>query len=188
MKKRIQILFIGNSHTYYNDMPTMVARRAEDDGYDCRIAMIAHGGWHLSQHIREPEVRFNIRYGKYDYVVLQEYSHPFVPEEEYFESVRTLVPWIREAGSRPVLFLTWARKNEPEKQEEMTKAAEKMSEETGAILAPVGREWWRYRKSWPDLELYQSDGAHATRAGSDFAAKMIWYVIDDDLYKRENGI
>ena len=68
--KKLRILFIGNSHTYFNDMPIMVARRFREDGYDCEVTMIAHGGWFLEQHAQEPEVRFNILYVHYDYVVL----------------------------------------------------------------------------------------------------------------------
>ena len=41
-RKSLNILFIGNSHTYYNDMPQMVQRRAADEGFDCRVTMIAH--------------------------------------------------------------------------------------------------------------------------------------------------
>ena len=41
-------------------MPQMVQRRAEDEGFDCRVTMIAHPGWFLEQHVAEPEVRFNI--------------------------------------------------------------------------------------------------------------------------------
>ena len=61
MKKRkpLRILFIGNSHTYYNDMPLMVQQRAVEYGYDCWVTMIAHGGWFLAQHAEEPDVRFN---------------------------------------------------------------------------------------------------------------------------------
>ena len=83
MKKRkpLNILFVGNSHTYYNDMPLMVQRRAIECGYDFRVTMIAHGGWFLAQHAEEPDVRFNILYGGYDYVVLQEHAHPFGPVE-----------------------------------------------------------------------------------------------------------
>ena len=44
-KKKLRILFIGNSHTYFNDMPQMVARRFLEEGYDCEVTMIAHGGW-----------------------------------------------------------------------------------------------------------------------------------------------
>ena len=75
-KRTLRILFIGNSHTYFNDMPAMVAEKARKAGFDCEVTMIAHGGWYLEQHVQEPDVRFNILYGHYDYVVLQEFSHP----------------------------------------------------------------------------------------------------------------
>ena len=97
--KKLRILFIGNSHTYYNDMPNMVAEKSRKEGYDCEVTMIAHGGWFLEQHVQEPDVRFNILYGHYDYVVLQEHSHPFGPEEKLFDAVRQLNTWIREANA-----------------------------------------------------------------------------------------
>ena len=181
-KRKLRILFIGNSHTYYNDMPLMVRRRfVEEDGYDCEVTMIAHGGWFLAQHVEEPDVRFNIRYGNYDYVVLQEHAHPFGPEEKFYEAARTLTGWIKEAGSRPVIYMTWAKKDEPGAQRRMTEAHRKIAEETGSLLAPVGEEWWDYMRSRPDLEMYSGDGRHASEAGSEFAAKWIWQVIREDL-------
>ena len=125
MKKRkpLNILFIGNSHTYYNDMPLMVQRRAIECGCDCRVTMIAHGGWFLAQHAEEPDVRFNILYGGYDYVVLQEHAHPFGPVEKFRDAAVRLNRWIREAGSTPVIYDIWAKKSEPEKQEEMKTGA-----------------------------------------------------------------
>ena len=103
-KKDLNILFIGNSHTYFNDMPLMVKRRADDEGFNCRITMLARPNWFLSQHMEEPDVRFNILYGKYDYVVLQEHAHPFGPEEEFLNSAIALNKMIREAGSIPVIY------------------------------------------------------------------------------------
>ena len=120
---KLRILFIGNSHTYYNDMPAMVRRRfVEEDGLDCEVTMIAHGGWFLAQHVEEPDVSFNIRHGHYDYVVLQEHAHPFGPEEKFFDAARTLADWAKEAGSTPVIYMTWAKKDEPEVQQRMTDA------------------------------------------------------------------
>ena len=69
--KTYKVLFIGNSHTYYNDMPLMAAKKARAAGYDCEVTMIAHGGWFLAQHVAEPDVRFDILFGNYDYVILQ---------------------------------------------------------------------------------------------------------------------
>ena len=184
-KELIKVLFIGNSHTYYNDMPSLVKRRLDEDGYDCHVTMLAHPAWFLAQHVEDPEAKFNIRFGGYDYVVLQEHAHPFGPEEKFFEAVRTLTDWIKEAGATPVIYLTWAQKNEPEAQQRMTDAHKRIAEETGSLLAHVGDEWWGYMRSWPELEMYADDGAHASPAGSDFAAKMIESEILHDLHRKE---
>lgn len=184
-KRELKILFIGNSHTYYNDMPQLVKRRFDEEGYYCHVTMLAHPAWFLAQHVEEPEAKFNILYGGYDYVVLQEHAHPFGPEEKFFNAVRTLAGWIIEAGSTPVIYLTWAQRNEPEAQLRMTIAHKKIAEETGSLLAHVGDNWCDYIKSWPDLEMYDEDGAHASPAGSDFAAKMIQAEIYHDLCKRK---
>ena len=177
----LKILFIGNSHTYYNDMPLLVKKRFDKLGCDCHVTMLAHPGWFLSQHAEDPEAKFNIRFGGYDYVVLQEHAHPFGPEESFFDAVRSLTAWAKEVGSTPVIYLTWAQKNEPEAQLRMTEAHKIIAEETGSLLAHVGDEWWNCIRNWPDIEMYADDGAHASLAGSDFAAKMITSEIFRDL-------
>lgn len=184
-KKMLRILFIGNSHTYYNDMPVMVQRRAEDEGFDCSVTMIAHPGWFLAQHAEEPDVRFNILYGHYDYVVLQEHAHPFGPEEKFHEAAAALNGMIRQAGSIPIIYECWARKAEPDVQAHMNEVHKQVSDEINALLAPVGENWWSYQKSWPDLEMYADDGEHASSAGSDFAAKYIWETIYTDIVKKQ---
>ena len=183
-RKPLAILFIGNSHTYFNDLPLMVQRRAEDAGFDCRAAMIAHGGWFLAQHADEPDVRFNILYGRYDYVVLQEHAHPFGPEEKFREAAVRLNAMIRQAGSVPVLYETLAKKNEPEAQAPMNEAHRRVAEEIGALLAPVGENWQRWQLNRPDPDIYAGDGAHASPAGSEIAAAYIWEAIRGDLAHR----
>jgi len=187
-EKRLRLLFIGNSHTYYNDLPAIVVGKAVNDQICCDVTMIAHGGWFLEQHVQEPEVRFNILYGKYDYVILQEHSHPMESEEKYAAAVRTLCEWIRQAGATPVIYATWTKKEEPEKQEEMDKLNRIVAKENDALLAPVGENWWGYKRSWPELELYAADGQHASENGSIFAAKMIWETIRQDMSRKERQI
>ena len=180
-QKKLKILFIGNSHTYFNDMPEMVAEQFRKEQYDCEVTMIAHGGWFLEQHANEPDVRFNILYGHYDYVVLQEHAHPFGPEEKFYGAVRQLNQWILEAGSKGVIYMTWAKKDEEFNQERMTLAHEQIADELGMLLAPVGKYWWEYLRSYPDIEMYYKDGQHASPDGSRFAAKYIWNAIETDL-------
>lgn len=120
----ICILFIGNSHTYMNDLPVntaLVKTNAEEKGYSCDIAMIAHGGWYLANHVKEKEARFNVVHGRYDYVVLQEHSHPFDHIEEYRKAVKTISAWAEEVESTIVIYGTWARKDDEAAQDYMNK-------------------------------------------------------------------
>lgn len=72
----MRVLFIGNSHTYFNDMPQIFAEICRRNGIGTDVTMITHGGMGWDFHEKEPEVRFNIRYGGYDAVVLQHTAHP----------------------------------------------------------------------------------------------------------------
>ena len=87
---------------------------------------------------------------------------------------------IRQAGSVPILYGTWARKAEPEAQAQMNEAHRRIAEEIGALLAPVGERWWDWIKAHPNAEMYDPDGAHASAAGSEFAAAQIWETIRGD--------
>ena len=180
-KKNIGILFIGNSHTYHNDVPLMVRNLADEEGFNCRVTMLAHPNWFLSRHAEEPEARFNILYGKYDYVVLQEHAHPFGPEESFLSAAIALNRMIREAGSIPVIYECWSRKDETEAQDHMNEVHRHIAEEISALLAPVGESW----HNQPGVDVYDEDGAHASPAGSCFAAQCIWKTILDDIRRKE---
>lgn len=191
MKKKIRLLFIGNSHTYVNSLPAIVADMALGEGVECEVTMIAHGGWFLEQHTKEPDVPFNIRYGNYDYVILQEHAHPFGPVEKFHDAVRTLNGWICESGSKAVIYMTWAQKSEPFLQKMMSDAHETIASEIGALLAPVGNVWWQYLEEHPEEELYYTDGQHASLKGSTLAARVIWDTIKKDregIQRKVSGI
>ena len=68
----MHVLFIGNSHTYYNSMPAIFADLYEATGEKMRVTMLAEGGKTLAYHAKTPNAAFNIRYGKYDIVILQD--------------------------------------------------------------------------------------------------------------------
>ena len=172
MKK---VLFIGNSHTYFNDMPAMF--KAMGKGFkevgDIHTTMLAHPYKTLDYHMNQKEVRFNILYGEYDYVVLQQGAHPFSGEEELIKCSKVINEFIKQSGATPVAYMTWSQKSEPEKQEEMTNAYINMAKEIGGILAPVGKVFEVLRKNNPEIELYNEDGGHASVIGSYIAAATI---------------
>lgn len=174
----MKVLFIGNSHTYYNDMPHMFADICREHHMDAEVTMLAHGGKGWDFHVEEPEVRFNILYGGYDAVVLQHVAHPMGDLSVMAESGKKLIDWVREAGARPVLYMTWTTKADGESaQDVMSNAYRILQQETGCELAPVGEKWWEYHRAHPEIELYAKDGQHASEIGSQLAASVIAEVI-----------
>ena len=190
-----RVLFIGNSHTYYNDMANMFKMlcKAQKNIPDTAVTMLASGGKTLDWHADQPETPFNILYGDYDFTVLQQAAHPFGGKEEMMHGVNRLNEWISKTDSKIVAYMTWAEKRFPENQERMSRAYEEMADELNCILAPVGRVWQSFRKENPDIELYDKDGEHASKSGSFLAACTICKAIFKDKFScdfseiKENG-
>ena len=102
----------------------------------------------------------------------------------YVSAAKELNRWIKAAGARTVIYATWAMKDQPGEQSRMDHVNRTLVEELNAIYAPVGENWWGYQRFYPQIEMYESDGAHASANGAEFAAKIIWTAIESDLTKR----
>lgn len=100
-----KVLFIGNSHSYFNDMRRFLPACAKKGaGVNVDAVMLTHPGmtlgWHMEQYY---EVRYNLLYGHYDDCVIQQGAHPFPGYEATKEALDQLLPLCRAGGARPVL-------------------------------------------------------------------------------------
>ena len=179
MKKTSKILFIGNSHTFFNDLPYMFKYLCENGPLQLSVdvVMIAHGGKSLEFHKNEPEVRFNIRYGGYDYVVLQQAAHPFPDKDLLLRDGKELCKQIFAAGSTPVLYMTWAEKAMPQNQRAMEDAYTELAQEVNGILCPVGLAWEKVIAADPGVELFDLDCEHASFAGHYLTACVFYATL-----------
>ena len=115
----MRILFIGNSHTYFNDMPHIFKQICQENYINIEVTMLARGYKGLDYHCKEPQTRFNILYGNYDVVVLQHLQSGF-DKDVLYNSVKQLKEWINMSGATPILYMTWSMKDEREKQVELS--------------------------------------------------------------------
>lgn len=188
MKK---VLFIGNSHTYMNDMPELTRRMIEDTtGESCEVFMLAYSARPLKWHLEEEyfAVRFNILHGGYDYCVIQEQAHPMPPEKDTVECADRIIKLCKEAGTTPILFETWTEKAKPENQAEMNRRYSAIAEQQGVLLAPIGEVWERVLNMLsdiPEADLYYRDGAHASAVGDYLVATVLTKVITGKLPKED---
>ena len=163
----MRVLFLGNSHTYFHDMPHTFSRMCRQlTGETPEVTMLAYSNkdlhWHREEYFA---VRFALLYGNYDYCVLQQQAHPF-PDEEYTrKSILRIKSLCESVGTVPVLYMTWAMRDEPENFPPMSRFYHRLAEEWAMKMVPVGDLFHMIRQSNPEIDLFWSDGAHASAYG-----------------------
>jgi len=176
----LRVLFVGNSYTFYNDLPGLVRRLGAADEPPVPIddSMTARPGYSLEHHWREERERGKIRGGEWDFVVLQEQSQlPLRHRDRMLEHAALLAGAAREAGARPVMYMTWAPARRPGMIEILADAYTEVAGELDAALAPVGRAWQRALERRPELELHGVDGSHPNPRGSYLAACVLYATL-----------
>jgi len=172
------MLFIGNSFTTKNDLPTLLSAIAKaGKGITIESKIISAGGASLRRHWNAGAAS-RITSAKWDYVVFQEQSTlPIKNSNRFHENVREFVPSIKESGAKMVLFMTWARKKEPENQSLLTDSYNKIGKELGASVVPVGTAWQKLIAKHDKPVLHAEDGSHPTVAGSYLAACTFYATL-----------
>jgi len=181
----IKTLFIGNSYTYYNRMPTIVAALAEASIRPTRPIQVRDatlGGATLERLWSFRQTRVVLADQKWDYVVLQEQSErPLDDPNRMLSAGIDFRDAILKAGAKVVLFATWARKGKPETQQALDRAYATLATKLdGAAIAPVGLAWSIARRIDPQIALYASDGSHPSATGSYIAACVIFLTLQHD--------
>ena len=183
----MKILMIGNSFTYYHNMPRMLGKLL-----GAEVVARAEGNAFLNDHLNADSPVGAATLGllteeKWDYVVIQEYSNgPVFRRDAFFKSVRELCRMARESGAIPVLYATWAYREGSEKLAGMNMSYKKMAdalsvayhsaaEENGALIADVGSAFTDVREF---VDLYKGDDYHPSAAGAVLAAETIARAIE----------
>lgn len=175
----LHVLFIGNSLTYKNDLPKMIAELAKA-GVQGPLAYEREtpGGCTLEKHWRDGKALAKIQSRKWDFVVLQEHSHaPLQQREAMFEYGKKFDAEIKKSGAKTILYMTWANKNEPENQAAISKAYEELAQDLNAELAPVGNAWKAALAANQHLTLHVIDQKHPNAAGTYLAACVFYATL-----------
>lgn len=184
----MRILMLGNSFTTKNDLPSLLAQLTQSE-------VVAHtrGGARLSEHLNpntklEERTQEALQTEKWDYVVLQEMSNaPIKSKEKFLLTVEKLCKQIRENGAEPVLFATWAYKQDSKPLKKLSMDHDEMDKKmfdayheaariNDCLIADVGKAFHENSKI---VDLYVEDGCHPNEQGSKLAARTIASIILD---------
>ncbi len=189
------VLFIGNSYTYVNNLPQMLADVALSAGDTVVFSSSAPGGYTFQLHSTNQATLTLIMNGNWDYVILQEQSQrPSFPisqvQNEVFPYAHLLDSLINDYNTctETMFFMTWGRKNGDasncvvwppvctyEGMDSLLRLRYMMmAEMNDAVVSPVGAVWRYIRENHPNIELYDTDESHPSPAGT-YAAAVCFY-------------
>lgn len=195
---KLTILFIGNSYTHYNTMPTAIfARLLTAQGIKATVKAITKGGYTLLQHA-DPDDDYGKQINSYlasnevDVVFLQEQSaRPASSPGYFYDGVRAFKDKLAAEKAEVILYQTWGRK-EPHSTltsngwthetmaYKLAAAYEAIAEEMGYHLSQVGSAFLDVYKNHPEINLYADDNTHPSPTGS--------YLISLCHYARLYGL
>ena len=192
----MKILFIGNSYTYFNDMPTLFSRLCGCNGKQAQVFSVTKGGRKLHENLDSAdqttrELDAVVQQNPMDVIILQEHSVlPITDFDRFSANIKSLMEKIGPA--RYVLYQTWARKAGAEFLQEhkltprtmalrLQEAYTRAAQICDIDRAPVGQCFLEISETHPEIDLYDPDLTHPSYAGSCLSAMTHYRTIFGEM-------
>ncbi len=184
-------LFVGNSSTYFFDVPTKFMYIAESAGMNIDVSYCCVGSAYLSQFADANDekhgkaLRQQLAEKDFDYVVLQDNGN--ADYEDSKPACDILVPMLRETGATVHLYKRYSSNDVPANRLDSayrhevnyTKLAEAFDIEK---VAPGADAFLICERKYPELVIYHTDNSHHSDLGAYLlACVMAVTYLDIDL-------
>jgi hypothetical protein len=177
--KTISVLFIGNSFSYYHNLPRLIARFAIASGSgNFVVDGVFRGGATLKELWHDGRALKKIQDKNWDYVVLQERGrlggvvkngivHVGNPQTFYAYATR-FDKAIKKSGAKTILYCppSFFGTGLTEDAEKLHAAYMKLAHRLGAIMIPSIPAFMLTTRKRPDINLYERDGQHPSPMGA----------------------
>lgn len=169
------ILFIGNSLTYFNDLPTLVKEIGVEKGIDIGVKTVAEGNYAIVDHWSDGEAQRQIRRGIFDFVVMQQGpSSQQEGRDLLLEGGELFKPLCDEFEAQLAFYMVWPSLTYYHTFDGVIRSYTLAATTHDAILCPVGQVWKDHFDRTDDFSYYYQDGFHPSPEGSQVAAEVIY--------------
>jgi hypothetical protein len=179
------ILFIGNSFTFYWNLPLVVEAMANERNYNFDITQSTGSGSSLKDHwLENDELKSKtlIETEKYDRVVIQDKSlnplQNLVESRKYFTDFIELI--IANNG-KPYIYATWMyngiSNNNYDILDPIQHALQPVADKTGSIMVPIDQAFRIFQQSHPNIPIFMSDNKHPSPVGTYLAACVYFRIF-----------
>jgi phage tail protein X len=179
------VLFIGNSLTYYNDLPLIVEALADSvpglaPQERLAVSMAAYPDFGLAEHWQDGTALQALERNTWNTVVLQQGSSALDESRVILrEFTKRFDAKVKAAGARTALYAVWPSAARQFDFDRVNESYTLAASDVNAMLFPVGEAW---RAAWrrdANMALYSPDGLHPTVRGSYVGALVIASMLLD---------
>ena len=172
------ILFVGNSLTYTNEMPQILAFIIKKFGKSAQMVSVCKPNYALEDHWSEGEVKRLIKKGNIKYVIVQQgpSSQPY-GQQSLITYGKKLQRICKKAGATLGFYMVWPAHRYYHTFEGVIRNYTAAAKRNKALLFPVGVVWKAYQKRNLSAQLYSYDNFHPSPAGSFLAALTIFHRL-----------
>jgi len=201
----MNVLFIGNSYTFYNDMPLMVEALARSNGKDVSVRSITKGSRKLESYADPSDPTTQalddlLARQSFDACFIQEQSHtPVTNYDGFLRGLECVTGKLKGRAEHLILYATWGR-NAGNKMltdygwttEHMagllSEAYQKAASHFGADVSPVGSNFLHVTQNHPEIPMYAEDCTHPSYQGSCLAALTHYRTLFGEFPERTDAL
>ncbi len=201
----MNILFVGNSYTYYNDMPSLFEQLAISNQKDVVVYSVTKGGRKLLAYTDATDeftVNLDTLLSKhtFDVCFIQEQSLlPIIHFDQFIDGLDCVVNKLKNKTKQIILYATWGRKKGSKQLEEhnwttesmtdlLSDAYQKAAKLYDARVSPVGNHFLYVTQNYPEINLYNEDRTHPSYQGSCLAALTHYHAVFGDFPKNTDAL
>ncbi|MFQ9515981.1 MAG: discoidin domain-containing protein [Eubacterium sp.] len=184
----MNVLFVGNSMTYYNTLCKVVEGIAKIQGRQIQCTASTQGGQNLIYHTTYSGTVSAIQSGEYDVVVLQDIVGSF-DGDKLMKGATTLTNMVKEYNpdANVLLYMPWPVKGNLTGETSLlpyfTYNYIKTARTLGASLAPAGEAWYELYNKYTDVAWYCNDEKHPHAIGTFVSACSVYYALFPEAEK-----
>ena len=174
----VQVLFVGNSLTYTNNLPKLVKGAAKKKGLKVKTSIVAKPNYALIDHWAEGDLQKKINNGNFNFVIVQQGpSSQSEGRELLLDTGKKIAALCENNDTHLMFFMVWPAIRYYQTFEGVIKNYTEAADLNNALLSPVGEVWKKHIDSTKNFDYYGPDGFHPSLKGSKVAADVIVSVL-----------
>jgi hypothetical protein len=168
------VLFVGNSLTAVNDLPSIVEALARAGGHPLIVDSVTYGGVSIEDHWNMGTPK-RIESGGWKYVVLQQGPSSLADSRANLrEWTKKFDAVIKAGGGTTALYAVWPEGARRSVFSQVSDSYRLAAEDVGGLFLPAGDAWLAAWSRDPDLLLYGPDQFHPSVMGSYLAGLTLY--------------